>query len=321
MGTRSIVEGCRTHTRGGSRFPGRTWVAAMLCLAYLGACGPAELEEADEPLAQQSQELRAPNGLSYNGLSYNGLSYNGLSYNGLSYNGLSSADFQGWFNKDPEMADHVMGYVVRCAVPIGRWLTYKDPATRKTYRWAGLLGLAPRWASGAPPTPTEQQVITACLAAHTNMYQQHVAISVLGRDAERRIIPFSREELQVFSEREACFFGNLFTGEGIYVGTDRVPYDERESTSRSCSIPPSSGSHESLCSPMIHVGACASSCTLDAWGFYKSCTVDGVSYQPLTTRLRPTEIFRCGDGVCQISESCGTSTRFDSCASDCGSCP
>jgi hypothetical protein len=72
---------------------------------------------------------------------------------------------------------------------------------------------------------------------------------------------------------------------------------------------------------MVFVGSCKDFCTLDASKtFYESCTQGGKTYKPLTTRLRPQEVYDCGDGVCQISESCGTRSEYWQCK-DCGPCP
>jgi hypothetical protein len=321
MKTTPSEEGCRTR--------GLLLVTALSLTSFVG-CGPIEPGES-EGLSQQSQEQQstnglaynglAYNGLAYNGLAYNGLAYNGLAYNGLAYNGLANPDFEAWFREDRNMADQVMTYVVRCAMSADQTLTYTDPTTNQNYTWAGSLGLAPGWASGQPANTREQQLITACLAAHVNRYLQHVPFSVQGRDAERKEIPTAATELAEFSQREACFFGNLFTGEGIYVGSDRGFINLRESTTRACSLLPGLGSNQSNCPPMIHVGSCAASCTLEpAGGFYRSCTRNGVSYMALTTRLRPVDISVCGDGVCQISESCGTGTQYNNCGLDCGAC-
>jgi hypothetical protein len=325
MGTTSLEAGCRAtqllHTAGA---PGALLTAMLWAMSLVG-CGPVEPGEADT-LAQQPQAQRvdnglAYNGLAYNGLAYNGLAYNGLAYNGLAYNGLSTADFQAWFAGDRALADQVMQYVVRCALPETQTLTYTDPTTNQSYTWTGSLGLAPGWASGAPATPQEQQVITACLAAHVNKYGQHVRFSVLGRDAARNEIPTTAPELLEYSQREACFFGNLFTGEGIYVGNDRGLFDARESTSRACSLLSPAGGDASLCPPIIRVGSCTQFCSQEPLkGFYKSCTYNGVSYMPLTTRLRTLDISLCGDGVCQVSESCGTGHQFFNCGVDCGPC-
>jgi hypothetical protein len=56
-------------------------------------------------------------------------------------------------------------------------------------------------------------------------------------------------------------------------------------------------------------------------GYYKGCTFNGVTYHPITTQLRPDEVYLCGDGVCQVSEHCGTGNTYDSCWNDCGACP
>jgi hypothetical protein len=72
---------------------------------------------------------------------------------------------------------------------------------------------------------------------------------------------------------------------------------------------------------MVHVGRCRGVCTLDKTGtWYTQCTYNGKTYKPLTTRLREQDVFRCGDGVCQVSESCGTNHRYDACRADCGTC-
>jgi hypothetical protein len=300
-------------------------LATVLTLTSLVGCGPIE-PGAPEGLSQQSQEEQstnglAYNGLAYNGLAYNGLAYNGLAYNGLAYNGLANADFEAWFREDRNLAAQVMTYVVRCAMSAEQTLTYTDPTTNQTYTWTGSFGLAPGWAGGQPANTREQQLITACLAAHVNRYLQHVPFSLRGRDAASNEIPTVPTELAEFSQREACFFGNLFTGEGIYVGSDRGFPNPRESTTRACSLWSSPGISQSNCPPMIHVGSCAASCTLDTEsGFYTSCTHDGVSYMALTTRLRPVDIFVCGDGVCQMSESCGTAMQYNNCRADCGLC-
>ena len=50
-----------------------------------------------------------------------------------------------------------------------------------------------------------------------------------------------------------------------------------------------------------------------------ACTWHGVTYMPLTTRVRPSEIYTCGDHVCQISETCSSSPGTG-CEKDCGRC-
>ena len=49
--------------------------------------------------------------------------------------------------------------------------------------------------------------------------------------------------------------------------------------------------------------------------------MNGIQYKVLTTRLRPSDVYTCGDGVCQVSEHCGTGQTADNCGLDCGPCP
>ncbi|WP_224371668.1 hypothetical protein [Hyalangium versicolor] len=271
-------------------------------------------------LASPTHDIRIANGLSTNGLSTNGLSTNGLSTNGLSTNGVNTADFATWFQSDPQQKDSLMKYVVRCGLEDGQSLSYTDPVTAISYTWKGLLGLTPGWAGGAPVTEAEQQVMTACLVAHVNKYGMSVPLSVLGRNSEREEIPYSQDELATYSLPEGCFFGNLFTGEGLFVGRDSSSLGATESSLRACAL--MSSATESACAPVKYVGTCASLCTREGTEpYYASCTLNGDAYLPITTRLLPEEVYQCGDGVCQATEHCGTGTTRDSCAADCGACP
>jgi hypothetical protein len=292
----------------------------VLWISSLAACGPiAEEGRATQDVTRVDQWLRA-SGLSTNGLSVNGLSTNGLSIDGLSSHALDSAAFSSWFNQSPALSEVVMEYVVRCAVPKNRTLTYRNPVTARVYRWGGHLGLARDWSAGHPATEREQQAVSACLAAHVNKFGLHVPLSVLGRTARGKPVPYTARELERFSVREACFFGNVFNGTGVYAANDRPLLGSTESTSRACGL--ASQAQSTDCSPLAHVGFCSELCTLDATGtYYTRCTYQGSSFLPLTTRLEPAEIFRCGDGVCQFTEHCGTGTTPQSCGADCGACP
>jgi hypothetical protein len=251
-------------------------------------CGPAGTEERASELPSQGQGLQVDNGLSLNGLSLNGLSLNGLSLNGLSLNGLSlnglsAPEFTAWFTQDPSHADMVVTYLVKCAVPAGESRSYTDPQTGQRYVWNGELGLAPSWAHGSPSKVDEQQVISACLAAHTNQHALHIPISILGRGAQGPRIPYTDPELATFSVREACFFGNLFTQEGIFFAADRAG---APLATRACGVL----SHSTECAPLTLVGSCEQFCKQDGKRpFYKECTYGGVTYRPIATRMRPQD--------------------------------
>jgi len=295
---------------------------ALVAAALLAGCGPAS--EGDSLLEGKSihaggQALSADNGLSLNGLNLNGLNLNGLNLNGLNLNGLSTTAFSSWFNGTIATSPSVMFYLYACAAPLGSTLTWTNPTTGATYFWVGVLGLAPDWVSGKKATTAEQQVISACLAAHVNKFGTTVLIAVEGRSAKGVQIPILTGELTTFSVREACYFGNLFTEEGVFSATDHDTWSSAYSTSRACGF--NSTSFDTSCPPMAPAGACKDLCTRDATDtFYESCTRNGKTYKPITTRLRPQEMYRCGDGVCQFTERCGTGTTAASCKADCGTC-
>jgi hypothetical protein len=257
-------------------------------------------------------------------LAFNGLAFNGLAFNGLAFNGLSTSSFNAWFDSNPALAEQVMRYVVTCAVPQGQSRSYTRPSTGITYTWTGSLGLAPAWANGTPATLAEQQIVSACLAAHANKYGVSVPISVMGRTATGTAIPIAPDETGVFQVREGCFFGNLFNNEGLFVGSFGTSLDVRESSARSCAFTSAASNMtpREPCAPLAFAGNCEQLCTYDPMGlFFASCTVNGRSYRPITTRMRAQDVYSCGDGLCQLTEKCGTGRAYSSCGLDCGTCP
>jgi hypothetical protein len=299
------------------------WVlTSVVALGGNTGCGVVEAPAEEQVLAPgtQQQALEALNGLALNGLALNGLALNGLALNGLALNGLSTEDFSSWFNEDAVRHEQLMRYMVLCAAPVGESLTFTNPETGRTSLWKGSLGLAPAWAGGRPATRDEQQVVSACLAAHANNLGLNVAFSVLGRQADGQAIPITPGELELFAVRESCFFGNVFTSEGLFAGNDRNALAEDESTPRPCGLLGYGASVSANCEQVARIGQCEDHCTLDATGtYFTRCTYDGVQYVPLTTRLEGMSLHRCGDGVCQVGESCGWSLSADSCM-DCGPC-
>jgi hypothetical protein len=294
-----------------------TKVFGVMLLVLAGGCDP--VEEPSTPSGESGytavQALEEGNGLTVNGLAFNGLAFNGLAFNGLAFNGLSTANFSSWFLQHPAESNLFMKYLIHCAVPAGQTRTYSDGTS--THVWTGGLGLAPAWSNGSPATLEEQQVVSACLAALVNKYGRTVQISILGSNAQGQRIPTTPEELGSFTLREACFFGNLFNGEALFVGNDQGMFSASQSSLRACAL-----SAGNACPPLIHVGSCHARCQLDTTGsYFTRCTFNGVTYHPLTTRLRPQELYTCGDGICQQpAESCGNSSRAESCKRDCGTC-
>ncbi len=298
----------------------------IAAIAALGLAGcTANFDQAadadSDEIAAASMALTSDNGLSTNGLSTNGLSTNGLSTNGLSTNGLSTNGFAAWFTGQPAgipYSDAVMKYLVKCALPSGQ--TRSATINDVTYTWPGLFGLAPTWASGQTIPVNEQQLVSACLAAHVNKYGLNVSFSVLGYDKNSVAIPMTCDELNDFSTKEGCFFGNLFNGDGVFVGNDST-WSSSKSSSRNCAITVSGGSNNN-CPPMTFGGdKCSELCTPDELhNAYTSCTYNNKTYLPITTRVLLDDVYKCGDGICQISESCGTGNIPNNCK-DCGPCP
>jgi hypothetical protein len=299
--------------------------AAASVLVLCAACGAEPAPTSDGPLpgrALQSDNGLSTNGLSTNGvssngLSTNGLSTNGLSTNGLSTNGLSTNSFSAWFTDDTTYSSMVMKYLVRCAYPAGVSLSYS--AGGVTYTWPGELGLAPAWAAGGAIPLPEQQLISACLAAHTNKYGAQVSISVRGFFSSGGQIPVTSSEAATYNNDEGCYFGNLFDGSGVFSAYSRNSplADPSQSSLRACAL--SAGQYGS-CPPMqTTYDSCQSLCT-GTWSqvtgafTFRSCSWNGTDYRPLSVRLRDADIATCGDGVCAASESCS------SCAADCGPC-
>ena len=207
-----------------------------------------------------------------------------------------------------------MKYLVRCAVPAGQTRSFAYGGT--THVWQGGLGLAPTWSSGASATEEEQQTVSACLSALTNKYNQSVQVSVVGTTAQGQPIPTPPSELSSFPMREGCFFGNLFNGKGLFVGNDMGLLSPSQSSPRACAL-----EGKDACPPLTHVGNCHSLCQKDSTGtYFTQCTYKGVTYHPLTTRIRPQDIYTCGDGICQSTESCGNKNTAESCKADCGKC-
>jgi hypothetical protein len=299
----------------------------LVGLCCVTGCSPYEDYEVN--LGARVDALADDNGMSANGLITNGLITNGLITNGLATAGLSpagltSSSFTTWFNQNPERySDMVMRYLVQCALATGERRTWTNPAgSRSTYTWHGQLGLAPDWTSGRPATTAEQQVISACLAAHVNKFGVSVSLSIQGKTAQGRIIPVAPGELRTYSQTEACWFGNLFFNEGVFVGKDHEDLRWNESSVRACGMSSQDSGTSVDCPPLIHVGRCSSLCTRNSSGTrYVTCTYNGKHYLPMTTRLRPQEIYTCGDGTCQVSEKCGSGMRPNDCELDCGPCP
>jgi len=302
-------------------------LAAAAALALVAAgCQPQGAEKFDAPYGVSSDQLEGQNGLSVNGISANGLSANGLSANGLSVNGLSvttlnTTAFKTWFNSLPLVAPLAMKYFVLCAAPAGKTITWTNSTTGIAYSWAGGIGVAPSYANGSAPTLAEKQLVTACLLAHVNRYGRQVSIAVEGLTATGAQIPLANGELSTYSFYEGAFFGNLYDStDGLFSCSDSFASLSRSYSSlRACALDYSPSVASDDCAPIVNVGSCSLLCTADSTGtYYSSCTYNGRTYKPIATNILPADVYRCGDGVCQVTEKRGSGSTFDSCRADCG---
>ena len=288
---------------------------AISCGGVVGGAGPAT--------GTNEAALNTDNGLTTNGLTTNGLTTNGLTTNGLTTNGLTTLAFASWFTLNPSTAPMVMRYLVRCGLPKDKSLSYSFGLT--TYVWYGELGLAPTWGSGSSMPVAEQQVMSACLAAHANKYGAQMMVSIRGYYTSGRYIPVSTAESSDYPADEGCYFGNLFDGTGVFSAfSSSSPLTSSSKTSqRACAI---NEGNPGSCAPMVQTyRTCQQLCTGDASDIsnyfeYRSCTWNGVSYRPLSVRIRNDQIATCGDGICQASESCYSPVTGNGCAADCGVC-
>ena len=302
----------------------RVWLATAAAMAAgLSACAARPPPGGATPEALLTSNGLTVNGLTVNGLTVNGMTVNGmtvngLTVNGLTVNGLATADFLSWFEADAATANMVMRYIARCALPAGQSLTWDWNGT--TYTWSGVLGLAPTWGTGQPIPAPEQQLVTACLAAHSNKFGLHVPLSVRGPMSDGvSFIPLDPGEDTTFTQPEGCFFGNLFDGSGIYGGAFLASWTPEETNPRGCAV---ENDLPGSCPPIQNLGSCDAVCTAAPGGgptVYASCTVNGASFLPLTTYLSPASVFLCGDGVCQFTESPYDPLTGAGCLSDCGS--
>jgi hypothetical protein len=292
----------------------------IVMLVGLGGCTAASTDPGNT--AEDPEAATSINGVSLNGVSLNGVSLNGVSLNGLSVSGLATAQFSLWFNQNATTSETTMEYVVKCAYSATSSLSWTNPFTQVLYTWPGELGLTPGWASGAPMTTLDQQIITACLLAHANKYGVHVPIAVEGLMSTGAQIPMISGELTTYSVTEGAFFGNSVTGSGYFSCLDHGTWDAAQSSARACAFWTQDDGTNLACAPIFQVGACSEFCTLDPTHVYHpTCTYGGTTYVPITTRLMPSAIYWCGDGICEFTEQCGTGTTVNNCQLDCGLCP
>lgn len=268
-----------------------------MSIAVAGCAGePAHVPEAERAAENATLDNGftlnglITNGIITNGLITNGLITNGLITNGIITNGLQTEEFHAWFEHDADFSDMVMRYVVRCAVPAGESRSYVSESGSRN--WEGSLGLAPQWSAGAPIPVAEQQLVSACLAAHANKTGTVVTVSLRGYHASGEPIATTSAERDEYRQVEGCFFGNLFSGDGVHAGFDRrSPLARKGNCSpRVCAANDGSAGD---CPPIVAAGMCQRLCRGTGAEIRVCESAGGHEFLPVMTYLRDEDIFPC----------------------------
>jgi hypothetical protein len=241
------------------------FIAPVLMVALTGCTGEVTN---DEGVGASQEALLSSNLLSSNLLSSNLLSSNLLSSNLLSSNSLGDGALAAL--EDPSAtgdgARELLKYTVGCALDPSQsvsisWTDAQGNPQSATY--VGQLGLAPDWAHAPLTRRSDQEYVSACLAARTNYFGVTVQISVRGY-ALSLIENTSAAELAAFPYVEGAFWGNLFSSTP-YLDACDVPANAAHSNAdmRDCATghPDPDGGLDS-CGMIGLTGSCEEQC---AW--------------------------------------------------------
>jgi hypothetical protein len=251
---------------------------AVLLSASGCAIEPAE----DGPLGVSRSAALSVNALSVNALSVNALSVNALSVNALSVNALSvnalSVNSLSAI-QDPsaagDLSRELLEYTVGCALNSSQSFnfSYTDAiGVVQSVSYPGKLGVAPDWATGPLTSVSEQELVSGCLAAHTNYFSVHVDISV-----RNTVLVGSTPaaELAAYPYVEGAFWGNLFTSSpALYACYTSADVGHSRAAQRVCAT----GYLDSIgnvlpCGMITLTGSCDSGCfQLNADNeYYRGC--------------------------------------------------
>jgi hypothetical protein len=256
-------------------------VPAACALLFTSACMVVG-EDAEEPVGEAPLAFVYDNALNANALNANALYSNALNANALNESGLDPSLLGaavGAALADPgpagDLGRQLLKYTVSCALP--RWqsveISWTDAggsAHQDVY--PGLLGLAPTW-QWEPPTRTQEEWVSACLASRVNWYGVPVTLSSRGR---ARALDTSAQELAGFPHLEGAFWGNLFSPTP-HLSACHDPADDANSRAhlRDCAAGHVDAQGNVVPCGMVRlVGACAEVCDPPEAGstFYPGCS-------------------------------------------------
>lgn len=168
-------------------------------------------------------------------------------------------------------AREVLSYAVNCALSADQSITFTVGGT--PYTFAGAVGLAPGWTSGALSSD-DASWVSACVLSRVNATGTQVSISDRGDHAA---LASTASEVSSWNLEEGAFWGNTFVDQGAIAGfacegADAAADDSRgELPERQCARPDGAGA-TTACG-FTYVGTCASACS--AASPYDGCAAPG----------------------------------------------
>ena len=178
---------------------------ALLCALPLVGCLAQDGDAEDGAVDVVQLPALTNNALTNNALTNNALTNNALTNNALTNNALTNNALMNNALSDPNARD-VLKYIVSCALPAGRKVSFV--ADGVSYTYPGELGLAPQWEKIDGKCNTAcQQWVSACVMARVDYLGVKVLISVRG-DTPALKAPLV--EQASYTVREGTYFGNIF---------------------------------------------------------------------------------------------------------------
>jgi hypothetical protein len=186
-------------------------VASLTLTACMGASGEVDEQTGTTQEAALTNNALTNNALTNNALTNNALTNNALTNNALTNNALTNNALTNNALTNNALTDanarELLKYLVSCALPANQSISLNAEGT--TYTFPGGLGLAPEW--GEPNGQCDndcQEWVSACLLARVDFLGVTREISVRG---DNPALTPTFAELLLYSNREATYFGNVFT--------------------------------------------------------------------------------------------------------------
>ncbi|MGK4008871.1 hypothetical protein WMF31_40070 [Sorangium sp. So ce1036] len=265
---------------------------AALAFVSLASCVTTQEEEdgflGTAPIPLEYINALNPNALNPNALVPNALVPNALVPNALAPGALSPAALSAI--QDPgaagELSRQFLSYVVGCALSPSQSFSFSWTDAGGTVHeevYAGLIGLAPGWAT-KPLGQTEQQWVSACLGSRVNWYGASVVIS--SRASHAALDKTGSVELSTYTQQEGAFWGNLFDPSPYLHACYHEPNrDYARSMLRECAAGHlGAGGSVAECGLIRILGSCDSHCLpLNPSGQYYPTCVDNLTGPPDAT--------------------------------------